>query len=208
MKKYIGEPYMSKNDLQRQFRPDTIVFVGDMRDIFSYDVPDFLLAEIFRVVKKWPKTDFLFLTKNPQRYLKLLEVGIKIPENAILGATIESNRNYPAISNAPRQKSRIEAMKKLRKDTKYSLFISIEPILDFDPVPFVADIMEIQPWAVAIGYDNYNNHLPEPRLRLTQALIGALRDDLGYMVVEKTIRKAWWEKQDIHTLVEFTGVEK
>jgi DNA repair photolyase len=39
-------------------------------------------------------------------------------------------------------------------------FVSVEPILNFTP-EFETDLYRIRPWAVAVGYDNYNNKLPQ-----------------------------------------------
>jgi hypothetical protein len=71
------------------------------------------------------------------------------------------------------------------------LFVSIEPILDFSLLSFENDLVDfIRPWAVAVGYDNYNNHLPEPPLAKTLQLIEAL-EKAGIKVFRKTLREAW-----------------
>ena len=72
-------------------------------------------------------------------------------------------------------------------------FIAIEPILDFDLDKFVKWIEEIEPFMVFVGYDNYNNRLPEPPLQKTKELIRRLSEFT--CVIEKTIRPAWNEKQ-------------
>jgi hypothetical protein len=61
-------------------------------------------------------------------------------------------------------------MQELRKKTSRPLFISIEPGLDFD-FDDMAWLEELRPWGVAVGYDNYGNHLPEPPLGKTWRLI-------------------------------------
>ena len=76
---------------------------------------------------------------------------------------------------------------------KLPLFISIEPILEFDLKWFVSNIKAVKPWAVAVGYDNYHNNLPEPELHKTERLIEEL-EKLNIKVYRKTIKKAWWEK--------------
>lgn len=69
------------------------------------------------------------------------------------------------------------------------LFICVEPIIDFDLTIFSQNIISIAPEAVAIGYDNYNNGLPEPSLEKTKALIAELRSR-GIKVYTKTLREA------------------
>jgi len=47
----------------------------------------------------------------------------------------------------------------------------------------------IQPEFVAVGYDNYNNHLPEPPLEITENLIHGL-EAYEIKVYRKTLREA------------------
>jgi len=194
-------PRKIEKEMKRQFKPNDFIFVGDMRDIFSPDVPlDYIYEIIYNVIERHPKTEFLFLTKNPKRYYDLLEeieyCGQDLPRNVILGATIESNRDYPSISMSPQQSSRLYWMAQVRGlidswDENIRLFVSIEPILDFDLSAFVRYLRLIKPWMVAVGYDNYNNKLPEPALSKTMRLIEAL--EYFTKIERKTLRKAWYE---------------
>lgn len=79
----------------------------------------------------------------------------------------------------------------LSNQTKLPLFISIEPILEFD-YGFTKLLRSIHSWAVAVGYDNYKHSLPEPELSKTLKLIEEL--EKFTIVYRKTIKKAWWEK--------------
>jgi len=166
-----------------------IVFVSDMGDLFGDFVPREWIFKVIEHVKKFPNTMFLFLTKNPKRYTEFLDY---FPKNIILGATIETNRDdlylEYKISNAPPPSLRYKAMKEVNWNLK---FISIEPILDFDIDIFIEWIRNINPSIVYIGYDNYNNKLPEPPLNKTLELINKL--SMYTLVIKKTIRKAWYE---------------
>lgn len=159
-----------------------------MLDLFSYNVPLEIILQVLEIARNNPESMFLIETKNPKRYCEIM--GRNIPKNIVLGVTIESNRDYSSVSFAPTQISRLHWM--LFK-TENPIFISIEPILDFDLELFVQWIKRIRPWAVAVGYDNYNNKLPEPELYKTEKLIEEL-EKAGIKVYRKTIRKAWWEK--------------
>jgi len=198
---YEGEPTLKlSSDMEKMFpfRPGEFVFVEDMADLFGDWVPREFLLKICNVPRNFPETKFLFLTKNPKRYLDLWDVLHDL-ENCVLGCTIESNRNYPGISKAPSQLDRLYWMSQVAKALyeRYKaghelrkLFLCAEPILDFDLMIFDTDIYRLKPWAVAIGYDNYNYHLPEPRLVRTMALITRL-EDAGITVYRKTLREAW-----------------
>jgi hypothetical protein len=93
------------------------------------------------------------------------------PENVVFGATIETNRNYP-VSKAPEPSERYKYMADLPYRNK---LISIEPVMDFDLDVLAQWIKDIKPAIVYIGYDNYNNRLPEPSLSKTKQLITELQ---------------------------------
>jgi len=149
------------------------VFVSDMGDMFGDWVPDEWIMRVLDHIRKFSETEFLFLTKNPKRYLEFLDY---FPENLVLGATIETNQDdlYKGyrISRAPLPSERYKVMRDLEWDKK---FISVEPILDFDLDVFVQWIREIKPVMVYVGYDNYNCGLPEPSLEKTKSLIQLLQ---------------------------------
>ncbi|MCP8321902.1 MAG: hypothetical protein H3Z52_13345, partial [archaeon] len=92
------------------------------------------------------------------------------------------------LTRAPTPRERYGAMKNLGWKHKA---IVIEPILDFD-LEFIDWIREISPETVYIGYDNYNNKLPEPQLKKTEMLEEELRQITDVTV--KALRKAWYEK--------------
>ena len=190
-KKYRNgfSPQIHENEFRKRFNGD-FVFVCDMGDLFGDWVPREWILKVIEHIKKFPDTDFLFLTKNPKRYHEFIDY---FPENAILGATIETNRDdlyrKHDISKAPLPSERYKAMKTLDWPKK---FVSIEPILEFDLEMFSKWIREIRPIMVYVGYDNYNNGLPEPCLEKTLRLIKELSEITT--VKTKTIRKAWDEE--------------
>ena len=178
-------PRLNKEEFNKKFKGG-LVFVSDMGDLFGKFIPNEWIEMVLKHIKKFPNTFFLFLTKNPSRYH-----DFDFPENAILGATIETDKDmiYKEISKAPKPSERIRAMTELNWDAK---FLSIEPILDFTP-KFWKKIEKINPFMIYIGYDNYSYKLPEPTLDKTLSLIKKLRDN-GFLVFEKTIRRAWYEE--------------
>ncbi len=65
------------------------VFVCSMADLFGEWVPDEWIMEVFAVCEKVPQHRYLFLTKNPQRYIDLASAG-KLPakDNMWYGTTV------------------------------------------------------------------------------------------------------------------------
>ncbi len=160
-------PKLIEKELSRIFHKK-YVFAVDMGDLFGDWVPSEWILKVIEAIKNSPSSYFLFLTKNPKRYMEFLDL---YPENVVLGATIETNRDYP-VSKAPATVERYSFMRKLPFKNR---IISIEPIMDFDPEIFVQWLRDIGPVLVHVGYDNYNNNLHEPSLSKTYQLIDQLR---------------------------------
>lgn len=183
---------LNREEFSKRFNGG-VIFVSDMGDMFGSWVKSEHITKVLHHISKFPNTYFLFLTKNPARYHEFLDV---IPKNAILGTTLETNRddiilegaNGRPISKAPPPSERYKAMKSLDWPLK---FVSIEPILDFDINVMVSWIKHISPFMMYVGYDNYGHKLPEPPLRKTTELIAKLEEIT--LVLRKTIRPAWYE---------------
>lgn len=145
------------------------------------------LKQILQKIEKENHKTFLIQSKNPKTFER-----VKFPSNVILGTTIETNRDdlYEGISEAPRPSQRYKDFLAIRHPLK---MVTIEPVLDFDVDVIVSWIKKIDPCTVWIGYDSKKNNLPEPELRKVKILQNDL-EAIGFTVIPKTIRKAWWEQ--------------
>ena len=63
---------------------DRTVFVCSMADLFGSWVPQEWIARVLQAVQDSPQWNYIFLTKNPERYLE-----ISFPNNCWIGATDE-----------------------------------------------------------------------------------------------------------------------
>jgi len=181
-------PALQESQLKRKWKPNIVVFVTDMGDLFCDAVPDEWIELVIRQTYRFPSTNFLFCTKNPARYDDFLDM---FGDNCILGTTTETNRDelVRPLTNAPLPSERYDALLRINFPRK---FLSIEPIMKFD-LPILLDwIRNIRPEACEIGYDNYGFRLPEPSESETRTLI-RLKRMHEIRTFEKTIRKAWWE---------------
>jgi protein gp37 len=196
MKKYLGEPVIVEKELHRVFKKSDFLFFEDMGDAYAAFVPKAMVLRCLKYADLFPDTMFLSCTKNPKRFVELIEDGYSFPKHHILGCTVETNRDMPSLSKAPLKSIRLEWLNRLNVFVRGRIFLSVEPIVDFDTPLFVQQILQLIPWAVAVGYNNYDckdHHLPEPSLAKVQKFIKLL-EDAGVTVYRKTIRKAWWEK--------------
>ncbi len=181
---HLFEPAFAEWRLRQRIRDGRTIFVSDMGDMWGDWVPRGWIERVLEAVRSKPRARFFFLTKNPKRYLEFED---RFSDNVVLGATIESNRDY-GLTRAPTPRERYEAMVNLDWEVKV---VVIEPILDFDE-EFIDWIFDISPIMVYVGYDNYGNNLPEPKMAKTKILLEALNETTDLRV--KTIRKAWHEK--------------
>ncbi|MBA7490154.1 hypothetical protein ES702_00689 [subsurface metagenome] len=198
--KYSGDFRLYPKILERisNIRSDKPVFFCDCIDYLHENNSIENILEIFyQIENNRYGTMFLSVTKNPLKYSKVLD---SIPDNLILGFTTESNRDYPFLSNAPLQSERNDSMLYIRglldlNNIDNKMFISIEPIMEFDFYEFINIIDKINPtFGVAIGYDNHHHKLIEPILRNTLVLRKYLIAR-KYTVFDKSLRKAHWEKR-------------
>ncbi len=103
---------------QRWQKPRTI-FVCSMADLFGSWVSDEWIEEVFEACRKAPQHRYLFLTKNPQRYLDLAKNG-KFPTENNMWFGYSATRQdefwrFKHADDCPIQ----------------NLFVSIEPILGY-----------------------------------------------------------------------------
>ena len=180
------------------FTEKDFVFVCSMGDFMGEWVIPEWQNQVFGAIKK-SSAKFLLLTKNPKDYVRLI---LAIPENCVLGATIETDRDElvsygsSPVSYAPLPSERWRAMEKLVMVGWHDLLICLEPIMDFDLADVVNKIYTmsllsecLKSLTIVIGYDNHKSCLIEPPLSKTMNLIERLEKMEKVKVVRKTLRE-------------------
>lgn len=99
------------------------IFVCSMADLFGDWVPDSWIEEVFDACDKAPQHNYLFLTKNPKRYGKVIKDNYKDfvidhISNFWFGTSVTDGKSLVRFANC---------YSKMNFKTK--LFLSIEPIL-------------------------------------------------------------------------------
>ena len=169
LKKYSRAPYIVKEELSTKLTipKNSILFVCSCYDMFGDWVPDYWIKAILIHCNNYPKTTYLFQTKNPFR---LLDYKQDFPPNTILGTTLESNRTYPE-TKAPRPFNRFAGMTWV---DDFRTMVSIEPIMAMNVRIMTNWIAEITPEFVSIGADSGKHHLEEPTSEQVTELIKEL----------------------------------
>ena len=158
--------HFDEKELKTDLGTDNFIFVGSSCDMWANIIPDEWIFRTLCYCNKFDN-DYLFQTKNPRNIRRIL-----VPKSNVC-VTLETNRFYSDImGNCPKLEERVEQIKLIR----HPLYITIEPILDFDLPEFVEMLKQCEPIQVNIGGDSGNNNLPEPSKEKLLALIGELKE--------------------------------
>lgn len=168
--KYTGDIRLIEKEFKTNYGKNKTIFIENCNDMFAKEVPTEFINKIIRHCLEWPNNIYVFQTKNPARYNDFLSI---IPENSMLGTTIETNRDIPDVGKAPSPKERMEAMTGL--DSKYIRFVTIEPILDFDVDILAKWVLDINPKFLNIGADSKDHNLAEPTIEKILELVEKIR---------------------------------
>lgn len=110
---YGFEPTLHRYRLEEyEKKKGRTIFVCSMADLFGSWVPDSWIEEVFAACEKAPQHRYLFLTKNPQRYIDLAKAG-KLPA--------KDNMWYGTTATTPDEQ--------FFWGGAWHTFVSIEPIL-------------------------------------------------------------------------------
>ena len=172
MAKYSGTLRLDDNALFKNLGKGNTYFVCAQNDLFADEAPLNIINDIIHYCHKYPNNKYLFQTKNPHRF----QLNY-IPQGSILCTTIETNRWYEQMGNAPVPGERAQGMHTIANPNiwDYEKQVTIEPIMDFDLKEMVELIEYCTPNKVNIGADSKNNHLPEPSKEKLLALIDELQ---------------------------------
>ena len=86
------EPTLHRYRLEqpKKWTEPRTIFVGSMADLFGDFIPDEWIEEVFAACGKAPQHRYLFLTKNPKRYVELYEKGkLPLTENMWYGVSVD-----------------------------------------------------------------------------------------------------------------------
>lgn len=163
------------------------VFVCSMADLFGEWVPDSWIEKVFRSCLEAPGHRYLFLTKNPVRYLELAKSG-KLPKNNDFwyGSTV-TGPNIPAFFG-----------------DGYNTFVSIEPILE----PFGAHeeggIADTAGWAILGAETGSRKYKVTPQRNWIEGVVRAFRDRGKPVFMKDSMKPVWGEE----LLTEFPWEDK
>lgn len=183
-KKYTGPYRIHEPAMKQWLKSGDFVFVQCMSDIGAPNIPAKVIDKVLDHMRIRSDIQFLILTKSDRFYIDYMH---EIPDNCVCGITIETDYSISnKISKAPHPLKRLDSLIWMNCFYPHvKTLICIEPIMDFSK-DFAEKIKKVNPWAVVVGYDNYNMGLPEPKLSKVENLISEI--EKYSTVYKKTLR--------------------
>jgi DNA repair photolyase len=169
--KYTGPLRLLDYELKENYGRGRCIFVEHMNDLFADGVPEDWISRILSHCRINSENEYIFQTKNPGRAAKFRP---EFPRSRMIGTTAETNRDLEdSITLAPQPVERIHSLGRLQREG-IQTFITIEPIMDFDPYTFAELIASAKPDFVNIGADSKGCGLREPSAAKVLSLIDML----------------------------------
>ena len=168
------------------------IFVGAMADVFGKWVPDEWIKEVIQECVKRPQHNYLFLTKNPDRYISLL-LGENLPElpNMWYGATV---------TNSVQAETAEATMQDL--PSAAHAFLSIEPLMEDVSDALSITIANFTDWVIVGAETGRNKNKMVPKLEWIEKIVQLcdeyhipvfMKDSLIPIVGEKNMRREFPE---------------
>jgi len=169
--RYAGDLRLVEKEFKVNYGTGRIIFIEHCNDLFAEGVKDEWIGRILKHCRKYPDNEYVFQTKNPPRASEWLTF---MPENRLIGCTVETDDESIVASDAPKPIKRINAMLKL--SSKERTFITVEPILKCDGRRLASWVAQANPDFVNIGADSKGSDLDEPSKEEIEKLIAGLNE--------------------------------
>jgi len=149
------------------------IFVCSMADLFGEWVPDEWIEEVFAACEQAPQHNYLFLTKNPDRYLEL-EKQKKLPwmDNFWFGTSVTKQ----------------EEPFSWFEEKKFHWFVSMEPLLERIEI---ADTNHMPEWII-IGAETGNRKSKvTPRREWIESIVKVCRERNVPVFMKSSLATIW-----------------
>jgi len=168
--------------LEESLRKGLVIFRESNNDLFAEDVPNEWIHKILDHCKEYPENEYVLQTKNPTR---ALEFEPDFPDRCTFGCTIETNREND-LEDAPKRMNRYKAIRKM-KDLR-PIFVTVEPIMDFDLDELAELLVRLGPNFVNIGENSSHIPIPEPDMDKVDMLMIKLQQ-AGIKINEQSLKR-------------------
>jgi len=160
-----GPVRFDESELKTDLGSGNFIFIGSSCDMWADSIPEEWIKKTLEHCEKFDNT-YLFQTKNPKNIRRIL------PAKSRVCVTLETNRWYPEImKDSPRPEQRVMETMLIR----HPVYITMEPILQFDLNEVMQMMYDCDPQQINIGANSGTVKLPEPSKEELEQLIFALK---------------------------------
>lgn len=170
MVRNLREIRLDDKTMKTDLGSGNFIFVGSGTDIFANNVPSEWITTVLDYCDQFDNK-YLFQSKNPERFIEFIQHPVL--KKSVICTTIESNRDY-AGCKAPSIEDRVYAIEVIKSGMDIDVYVTIEPIMDFDLKEMVDLIKRCEPVQVNIGADSKGCKLSEPTQKKLVELITEL----------------------------------
>lgn len=165
-------------DQPTKWREGRKIFVCSMADLFGEWVPDRWIEEVFASCAVAPQHKYLFLTKNPRRYIELEEAGL-LPhkDNMWFGSSITTKHDVYAWMD---------------KTVTSHYFLSVEPILA--PLGEMNGEAEKPGWVIIGAETGHRADKVVPERWWIEELVGECRKYGIPVFMKSSLAEIWGEQ--------------
>lgn len=169
--RFQGPVRLDRDELLVPYGRQRVIFIEHLNDLFCVDVPGEWVAAILGHCREYPENRYILQSKNPER---AAEWADQLPTNCAFGTTIETNRGTDG--NAPGPSARASGMVRMREVAPtMELFVTVEPVLAFDPPALLHILRRVNPAFINIGADSKGHFLNEPSALDLRELVAGIR---------------------------------
>lgn len=175
---FMFEPtfHRYKLDEPQKWKKPRNIFVCSMADLFGEWVPDEWIKEVFEACKQAPQHNYLFLTKNPGRYIEL-----------------EKDRRLPWMDNFWFGSSVTKLHDKYTwfTEKKFHWFLSVEPMLE-DLGPMDKDAPKPE-WVIVGAETGQRKDKVVPDRKWIESLLNECRKYEIPLFMKSSLAEIWGE---------------
>ena len=162
--------HFDDKELKTDLGKDNFIFVGSSCDMWASQIQDEWIYKTTNHCRQF-ENKYLFQTKDTEH---LFQLRTLLPQNSVIGTTIETDQAYDEMGDTPSVIDRAEYLSVINYIPK---MVTIEPIMDFNLIIMVELIKGCNPEWVNIGANTAHwVDLPEPPKEKILELIEALKE--------------------------------
>ena len=109
--------WFDEKELKTDLGQGNFIFVGSSCDLFAEGIPEKWIKQTLSYCKEFDN-HYLFQSKNPMNMARLLDY---FPHNSVFCTTIETNRHYEQMKDAPGVYQRAQGMECLLPHDNYEI---------------------------------------------------------------------------------------